>query len=78
MHRSYIGRLWRDRRHFKRESLMKTDTALLARMIETTRHFWGLGIAPLSAEDGPVRVDADQDAAAFPGGEIVDGNVIFA
>jgi len=78
MHHSYSASPWRTRRQFKSESLMKTETALLARMLETTRHFWGLGVAPLSDENVAVRVDADQHNAPFPGGGLANEQIVFA
>ena len=57
---------------------MKTDPAFLARLLETTRHFWGLGIAPLSDENEAARVDADQHNAPFPGGVLANEQIAFA
>ena len=57
---------------------MKTDPALLARLLETTRHFWGLGVGPLSDENEAARVDADQHITPFPGDGLADGQIVFA
>ena len=57
---------------------MKSETALLARMLETTRHFWGLGVAPLSDGNAAVRVDADQHKAPFPGSGPANEKIAFA
>ena len=57
---------------------MKADPAFLARLLETTRHFWGLGIAPLSDENVAARVDADQHNAPFPGVILANEQIVFA
>jgi len=57
---------------------MKTDSVLLARLLETTRHFWGLGLAPLSDEKAGVHVDADQPATPFSVQGPVNKQILFA
>lgn len=45
---------------------MKPDPALV-RLIETTRHFWGLGVTPFSSdrEDRGVEVDYEGESCAI-------------
>jgi len=47
-------------------------------MLETTRRFWGLGIAPLSGENNGAHVDACQHDEQFSERNHVDAQFILA
>ncbi len=78
MQPNYSASPCRTRRHANRKSLMKTDPARLARLLETTRRFWGLGIAPLSGENNGAHVDACQLDEQFSEHHRVDAQFIVA
>ena len=73
----YSASPWRTSRYRYPESPMKPDAALV-RLIETTRHFWGLGVSPLSGDQEAVRVDFAQQSGTSTSGAFVATQVALA